>query len=255
MTRGTYGPLNRDRHPIASWTTNQAVDYAHDRTVGAVLRPVLPAVDDVLRGRRAAQHVWTAMRGIGGRAEAEKPAAQIGQELFHTVGDRDRAVAHLTTSFHALMNDLSTWLTANQSSPDASTIAHWIDSNVTPVIADWTTFSTQEKNSWWRKAATSWDTFEHWWGKLKQLRDMARVHGVELHSVEPAPLPKTIWQHSEAGEGSEATAVLGVLKIGVLSIIGIMGVIGLYSSFQGISRKAHAEELHHLRMAQAQATR
>jgi hypothetical protein len=52
------------------------------------------------------------------------------------------------------------------------------------------------------------------------------------------PLPKTIWQLSDEGKGSEATAVLGVLKIGALTALSIMGAAGLYSAIRGIRAKA-----------------
>lgn len=246
--RGSYGPLDRDRNWIMSWTADQTVDYARDRTVGAALRPVMPVVSDAFQASRGAQRFWTAARGIGGRTEAEKPATQIGQELFHTAAARDRAIAQLSTSFRALTNDLAVWLTTNKGHPDASTTAHWIAADVTPTLAEWGAFVAHETSSWWNKIATSWDTFEQWWNRLKQMRSLARAHGVTLQSTEPVPLPKTIWQRSEAGNGSEATAILGVLKIGALTALGIMGVAGLYSGIRGLRAKARiADEQQALR--------
>ena len=236
--RGSYGPLDRERNWIVGWTSDQTVDYARDRTIGAVLRPVLPTIADVYQASRGAQRLWTATRGIGGRREAEKPAAQIGQELFHTFADRDRAIAQLSTSFRALTNDLSVWLSTNKGHTDASTVAHWIAADVTPTLAEWSEFVAHEKSSWWTKIATSWDTFEQWWDRIKQMRSLARVHGVTLQSADPVPLPKTIWQRSEQGKGSEATAILGVLKIGALTALGIMGAAGLYSGIRGLRTKA-----------------
>jgi len=52
------------------------------------------------------------------------------------------------------------------------------------------------------------------------------------------PLPKTIWQHSEEGNGSEAAAVLGVLKIGAFTVLGIMGAAGLYAAIRNLKEKA-----------------
>jgi hypothetical protein len=236
--RGSYGPLDRDRNWIVGWTSDQAVDYARDRTVGAALRPVMPVASDAYQAGRGAQRLWTATRWIGGRAEAEKPPAQIGQELFHTATDRDRAMAQLSTGFRALTCDLAVWLTTNKDHPDASTTAHWIAADVTPTLAEWGEFVAREQKSWWTKIATNWETFEGWWDRLKQLRALARAHGVTLQSVEPVPLPKTIWQRSDEGKGSEATAILGVLKIGALTALGIMGVAGLYSGIRGLRAKA-----------------
>ena len=236
--RGNYGPLDRERNWIVGWTSGQAVDYARDRTVGAVLRPTMPVISDAYQASRGAQRFWTAARGIGGRAEAEKSSAQIGQELFHTIADRDRAMAQISTGFRALSNDLAVWLPSNQSHPAASTIAQWIAADVTPTLAEWGEFLANEKKSWWNKLATSWETFEQWWGRLKQLRSLARAHGVARQSAEPIALPKTIWQQSEQGKGSKATAILGVLKIGALTALGIMGVAGLYGAIRNLKAKA-----------------
>jgi len=242
--RGSYGPIDRDRHPVVGWTTDyavdQATDYVRDRTVGAALRPAMPYVSDAFRAGRGAQQWWTASRAIGGRGEADKPAAQIGQELFHTVADRERAIAQLSTGFRALANDLAVWQTSNKDHPDASTTAQWLAADVTPTLEEWAAFVDHERRSWWTKLATSWETFEQWWDRLKQLRSMARAHGISLQSVEPVPLPKTIWQKSAEGKGSEATAILGVLKIGALSALAIMGAAGLYAAIRNLRSRAVA---------------
>ena len=236
--RGTYGPVDRDRNWIVGWSADQAVDYVRDRTVGAALRPVMPVVSDAFRAGRGAQRVWTATRGIGGRDEAAKPAAQIGQDLFHTGANRERAIAQISTGFRSLANDLAVWMTSNEERPDATKTAQWIAADVTPTLEEWGAFVAHEQTSWWVKIATSWDTFEQWWDRLKQLRSLARLHGVTLQSADPVPLPKTIWQHSEAGKGSEATAILGVIKIGALTALGIMGVAGLYGAIRNLRAKA-----------------
>jgi hypothetical protein len=244
--RGTYGPLDRDRNWIVGWASDhavdQAVDYARDRTVGAALRPAMPYVSDAFRAGRGAQQWWAASRAIGGRTEAEKPVAQIGQELFHTVADRDRALAHLSTGFRALVNDLAVWQTSNKDHPEASKTAQWLAADVTPALEEWRAFVFNAR-SWWTKRATSWETFEGWWDRLKQLRCLARAHGITLQSAEPVPLPKTIWQKSAEGMGSEATAVLGVLKIGAFTALGIMGFAGLYAAIRSLrSRTRSADE-------------
>ena len=240
--RGSYGPGNRDRNWIVSWGADQTADYVRDQTVGAALRPVMPVVSDVFRAGRGAQRWWTASRAIGGRTEAEKPAAQIGQELFHTVADRDRAIAQLSTGFRALANDLAVWQTSNEERSDATKTAQWIAADVTPTLEEWGAFVAHEQKSWWTKIATSWETFEQWWCRLKQLRALARAHGVVLQSTEPVQLPKTIWQHGAQGTGSEATAILGVLKIGAFTALGIMGVAGLYAAIRGLRARARSAD-------------
>ena len=238
--RGTYGPLDRERHWAVGWAADQTVDYARDRTIGAALRPVMPAVSDAFSAGRGAQRLWIASRAIGGRAEAEKPPAQIGQELFHTAADRDRAISQLSMGFRALANDLAVWQTSNKDHPDASKIAQWIAADVTPTLEELNAFVAHEKKSWWTKIATSWETFKGWLDRLKQLRALARAHGVSLQSAEPMPLPKTIWQHGAEGTGSEATAILGVLKIGAFTALGIMGAAGLYAAISRLRSRAES---------------
>lgn len=238
--RGNYGPLDRDRHWVIGWATDRAVDQTYARTVGAVVQPVLPTAVDVMRAHRGAQRWWEASRRIGGRTEAERPATQIGQELFHTVGDRERAILQLSTGFTSLANDLAVWQTANMEKPEASTIAQWLAADVTPTLEEWNQFVDHERRSWWTKVATSWETFEDWWTRLKQLRGLARAHGVTLQSAEPVPLPKTIWQRGAEGKGSEATAILGVLKIGALTALAIMGAAGLYSAIRNLRSRAQS---------------
>lgn len=227
--RGSYGPLDRDRHFIAGWAADYTVDYARDRTVGAVLRPVLPAIEMTSRTSRAAQRWWTGSQGLGGRPQSEVPLASVGQEFFHTVADRERAIASLSTYFKALSNDLATWLDANKDAPGASSSAQWLAADVTPTLEEWKSFVDQQHTSWWTKAATSWETFEEWWNRLRQLRALARAHGIALQSSEPVPLPKTIWQRAGTGKGSEAAALLGVLKVGVFSALTITGAVSLFA--------------------------
>ena len=246
--RGTYGPVDRDRHFVAGWVGDQALDYVRDETIGAALRPAMPAIEDVFKGSRGAQRMWAAAKGIGGRAEAEKPATIVGQELFHTVADRERAMLQVSTGFKALSDDLALWVARSKTHPAIGSVVHWIAADVTPTLAEWGEFVARENKSWWMRMATSWDTFEHWLGRLKQLRALARAHGVTLQSTEPTSLPKTIWQNADEGNGSEATAILGVLKIGALTVLSIMGAAGLYSAVRGLREKSEsAIEAHAIR--------
>lgn len=240
--RGSYGPLDRDRHWVIGWGADHTVDAVRDRTVGAALRPVLPTITDALRAKRGGARWWHASQAIGGRVDAERPAAQIGQELFHTVADRERAIGQLSTGFRALASDLAVWQTSNKDHPDASQTAQWLAADVTPTLEEWNEFIEHEGRSWWTKLATSWETFEQWWNRLKQLRSLARAHGIALQSSDPVPLPKTIWQRGEEGKGSEAIAVLGVLKIGVLSVLAIMGAAGLYGAARNLRSRVHDRE-------------
>jgi len=238
--RGSYGPLDRDRHWALDLGASRAADYVRDRTIGAALRPIVPVVADVSRASRGARRWWDASRAIGGRAEADRPVTEIGQELFHTTTDRERAIEQLTTGFRALVSDLAVWQLTNKDHPEASANAQWLAADVTPTLEEWNTFVEHERRSWWTKAATSWETFESWWERLRQLRGLARARGMQLQSAEPVPLPKTIWQRSAEGKGSEAAAILGVLKIGAFSALAIMGAAGLYGAIRSLGSRARA---------------
>jgi hypothetical protein len=235
--RGTYGPLDRDRHFVVGWSADHAAGYVHDRTIGAALRPILPAISLATRTDRAARRLWVGSRWLGGRDEAHRPVATIGQEFFHTVADRTRAIAMLSTSFQALSSDLAVWQTANKDAPTATATAQWLAADVTPTLDEWREFVAHESGSWWTRLATSWETLEQWWSRLKQLRSLARAHGIVLQSVEPVPLPKTIWQRGEEGKGSEATALLGILKIGAAAVLTVMGAVGVYSVIRELRPK------------------
>ena len=186
---------------------------------------------------RQGTYALTRQLGAGGGSSPAQ-AVQVGQELFHTVSDRKRAIAQISTGFRTLASDLAVWLTSNSDQPSASSHAQWLAADVTPTLEEWNAFVLHEEGSWWTRLATSWDTFEQWWDRLKQLRSLARAHGIMLQSTEPVPLPKTIWQQSAEGRGSEATAVLGVLKIGALSALALMGAAGLLSGIHNLRTKA-----------------
>jgi hypothetical protein len=237
VARGSYGPLDRDRHYAIGWGADYAAAYAQDRTIGAAIRPVLPAIHLAARAGRAADRLWTGISLTGGYGEAQKSPSLVGQELFHGIADRKRATAAISTGFKALANDLAVWQAANVAAPGASSTAQWLAADVTPTLDEWRSFAEHEDKSWWTKIATSWETFEEWLARLRQLRALARAHGVVLQSPEPAELPKTIWQKSAEGKGGEATALLGVLKIGALGILTIMGFAGLYAVIREIRPK------------------
>lgn len=221
--RGTYGPPDRDS--IVGWGTERLGEYASEYAKARAVSPFLPAIGLAVRASRSADRLGFGTRLL--RSDIGKSRAVIGQELFHTVADRSRALAMLSTGFQALSSDLAVWQTANIDASTASATAQWLAADVTPTLEEFKTFVAHESKSWWIKLATSWDTYETWWERLKQLRALARAHGITLQSAEPVDLPKTIWQTSEAGKGSEATALIGVLKIGTAAVLTVMGLIGV----------------------------
>lgn len=239
MMRGRYRSFDRNKHFVLGLATDEAIGYVRDETVGAALRPAMPTIADAYKAARGAQRMWIGSKMIGGRGEAQRPLTQVGQEFFHTVTDRVRAMAALSTYFNTFVNDLATWQIANLDKPEAQTIAQWIEADVTPTLEEWRMFTTQQKTSWWNKAATSWEAYEEWWNRIRRLRELARAHGAVLQSSEPTPLPKTIWQRAEDGKGNEATALLGVLKVGIFAALTITGAVSLFSVLGGSRRTVH----------------
>lgn len=170
------------------------------------------------------------------------PRTYVGHDVFHTSADRDSAVAQISDDFRALVGDLTAWLTANKDRPGMSSTAQWVAADVTPLLEEWNKFVAHEQQSWWNKVSTSWDTFEQWWGRLKQARTLARAHGVTLKSADPVPLPKTIWQRAEEGNGSQAISVINVLKISTLTAMSALGAVGLYKTIRSFSDKSRGPE-------------
>lgn len=234
--RGSYGPIDRQRHGVIGWVADQARDHA----LGVTLEPAMPAIDNVFGVGRGMDRLRTAARGLSPAVHASR--AQIGQDLVHTGADRDRATEQISAAFRELSSELAAWLAANTANSAAANVARWIVADVTPALAEWGAFVAREKKSWWTKLATNWSTFEGWADRVKQFRSLARAHGVTLRSAEPSPLPKTIWQHTENGNSSEAMAVLGVLKIGALTALGIMGASGLYAAVRNLRHRGHPPE-------------
>lgn len=233
MSRGTYRPIDREKHPIMGWTEDRAVHYAKERAYDAAARPLLPYVPTIGRAIRAHHAAQNLRDGIllssSGRSEAEKPLSQIGGELFHGFIDRQRATARISEDFHALADDIGAWFKTNQASANASSIAQWIVTDVTPAIEGWNKFVASEDTSWWTKGSTNWTTFEGWQNRLRQLRSVARTHGISLESGEPDELPKTASHVGVEGKGAKVAALLGVLKIAAAAALGIGGFVALYA--------------------------
>ncbi len=163
--------------------------------------------------------------------------AIVGSKWFHGIHDRQLALDQIAADFTALSNDLTVWHQANADAPTASASAQWLAADVTPTITQWQTWKAKQSASWWTMAATSWDSYEAWRDRLVRLRELARAHGVTLQSSEPAALPKTVWQKSDEGSGSEAGAWLGVLKIAVIAGIGITGFVAFYAALRDITKR------------------
>jgi len=207
--RGAYGQL----FAIA------ARDYA----IGAAAGPFLPTVLKGMAVRRSARQIF---QGFGTAAvDRRRPLVVVGGEWFHSTADKERAITILTTDFQAVTSDLAGQAIAHPS----PAVAQWLSAFVTPLLTEWKDFAEKQAASWWVRAATEWSAYENWEDRLRQLRELARAHGIALKSPEPTALPKTVWQQGAEGRGSEAASWLGVLKIGVFFALGVTGIAALYS--------------------------
>ena len=216
---------------------------AHDR--------VLVIADAPARVAFGARAAWTGARGlaelgakIGRNARAEiasgtyddRPLTISGAELYHSVGDRERALDQLATDFASLQNDIMTqagWR-ADPYHPAEGPLFDWYRANVEPTIAEWQTFHGNQTGSWAIRWATDWSVYEQWQDRLKRIRELATAHGVQLASPAPVDLPKTVWQRGAEGVGSGAAALFTLLKVAVYAAIGITGFVALYAVFRDI---------------------
>jgi hypothetical protein len=238
MTRGVYGPVDRDNRFIVQWSEDKASWYAREKAYDLVtdpIRPLSPGIDKALRLNKAVRWMRAGMQ-IGGREEAAKPLAQVGGEFFYSIADRQRAITRLAFDFQSLANDLTTWHSANMDASNATTLVQWFAADVTPTLEEWQKFVETENKSWWTKAATKWETFEDWQDRLRRLRGLARAHGIMLESPEPEDLPATVWKRGAEGKGGEGAALLGVLKVAVATALGITGFVTMFAVVRELKR-------------------
>lgn len=224
MSRGQYAPLDRDRHWVVGWGTEVARDYATARAIAPVV-PAIEVASTIDRGARGARQILVGSQAF--RDRGETPVAQVGAEWFHSVGDRDRAIAQLSTEWQQLAADLD-------GDPAHHADPAWVKADIAPAIEEWNHFVSRETSSWWTRAATDWQVFEDWQERIKRLRELARARGIVLASPEPHPLPKTVWQRGAEGKGSEPAAWLGILKLGFYAALTLTGAFALYGAVSAL---------------------
>jgi hypothetical protein len=245
MTRGCYRPLDRRANPVIGWGAQYAVDHAALRALEHVLPPVIPvigAVDRAVRAHAGARGVYTGLRMMGGRADAEGSLARVGGAWWHGTEDRVVAISAISAAITDLVRDLMTELQQRRdaaeqhNTPDLlralTADVAWVTADVQPTVAQWQAFVARQAGSMWTMVATDWTVFEDWLDRVRRLRQLARARGFHLTTPEPHDLPKTVWQRGAEGEGGPA-AWLGVLKISVAAAVGLAGFIGLYAALRG----------------------
>ena len=265
-TQAEYDRLNPDPRNIAWWKAYALPlikrwvkfkqEQFEDRTIGeAFFQPNW--------------HVWKGML-VELRAEAQRrgfvigAAPMVGITLFHTVGDRDRAVEQMNTEFNTLMNelyremgvaDLEAIDPRKMSDPkyvadfkkkadaavakmQASPLYSLYHDVVSPFRDEWKAFYHDQSS--WEEFKTSWETYENWDKRHKALRarveDEIKHRGGQVLAPGPSDLPETVWQEAggavSKGAGTIAHGagdVLSVVKYGLFAVIGIGAVVALSS--------------------------
>lgn len=199
-------------------------------------------------GQRVGRGTKLAARGIVGmhkqaRRGRMKEIAEhvVAGDLLHGDGDRVRALAQLETEWLTFSMDLLRAMNAGQRTYD-----QWVQVNVVPTLHDWEAFRAQEMAAWTTRLTTSWSAFEQWQERLRRLRELARVQGVELASPEPTPLPKTVWEKGEAGSGGTTDVLWTLLKTCVYAAVGITGVVTLYAVVRDMRGSLRASRVRRL---------
>jgi hypothetical protein len=142
-------------------------------------------------------------------------------EWFHGASDRQSAVGQLSADFAAFQGDLGLHAT------EPSDVA-WVIAVVVPTLHDWEVFAHKQEGSALAPWITEWSVFESWQLRLKSLRDLARSRGILLESPDPIPLPKTVWERADTGQGSSLDTWFGLLKTVIFGVIALTGLAGFY---------------------------
>jgi hypothetical protein len=192
-------------------------------------------------------------------------STQVGLKLFHTDGDSERAVEQINTEMDAIVDatyramgvdpsqirkstrtvaEYAKWAHdfARQSREERNAFllrvadakdkakksplwTFWSDA-ISPTYDEWLRF--REKNNYW-SLFTSWEEYDHWLDRARQLRATAEAKGIHIDS--PAPLDLTTTLPGDIFKaGGETFKEMGkILKWGVIGALGIGAVVALSS--------------------------
>jgi len=178
-----------------------------------------PRCEDDVSGR------WT--RETIGRADA-----QVGISLFHTVGDRERAVEQMATDFAGAYGDLFTamgWRPDHPELDEASPLYQFWAIDVKPTVDEWSKFRDEQRDSYFTRWATNWETYESWQERLKRLRELIRARLGHMTSAEPLTLPTTILADAEDAAKKVVDKTFDVAKVATVAAIGVGGAVLIYA--------------------------
>lgn len=241
MPRGVYGPIDRERHWVAAIANDEAEARIADAAIGAVA-PAVHAYGEVKRGYYGAKRVVVGMQMLENRGQAGKGLHRLGADWFHSVRDRQEAVAQISDGFRAFMRDLATWHEQHPDPRKAMATAQWVHVDVLPAVREWNVFAEREKSSWWVRAATTWSTFVAWNLRLRRFRELARAHGIVLQSPEPPGLPETMFEQGQHGHGSAIAPWFGVAKAAFGGALAIAGGLTIYSIVHGWAQRRYRHD-------------
>jgi len=180
----------------------------------------------------------------------------VGIKLIHTPGDSDRAVRQIDTEMNAIIDAMYRAMGVNPSlvrdpsipfgeakdAADREKVSTWreqvleakaiasqsplwpfFDSAVSPTYTSWLQFKWDHQ---FYNVFTSWEEYEKWLERAKQLRAAVIDRGVNIDTPEPVDLTKTL-----PGQAIDATgeALKETFKILKWAAIGALGIGGLFA--------------------------
>lgn len=155
----------------------------------------------------------------------------IGNKLWHSMADRDTALAALKTGWDKLHSEIADALHIGtppaQSGVDPA-LVQWYGDSFAPLYLAFTEFHDERASSWTGRFGTSWDAFEAWREKLLTAYTDALAHGLEVaNPLGGADLPTTVWQDAASAiskAGSGAAKALGWLKLMIEILVAATGI-------------------------------
>ena len=158
--------------------------------------------------------------------------ALIGISLFHTVGDRERAVEQMSTDFAGTYGDLFTALGWRPDHPEldqtSPLYSFWVI-DVKPTADEWGKFRDEQRDSYFARWSTSWEAYESWQERLNRLRDVIRARLGHMTSAEPVSLPTAILADAADATKKVVEKTLDVAKVATVAAIGVGGALLVYA--------------------------
>jgi hypothetical protein len=234
-------------------------------------------------------------RGHYGASHSRSPGnygrggTHVGISLFHTVGDRDRAVEQMNTELVMTVSDLIgrmgvdpkvfvqdiaamtrdpvgyvKRIQAARATMEKSPLYPIYRDTLSPFYDEWNKFYTDQSS--WQEWLTNWDEYEHWADRVKAIRasvdsQLGQLDHGPLASPTPGDLSTTLPGAiidttgrviKKVGTAAEKGAgdIWSMVKIGVYGALGIAGILAVTSIVQQV-RKGQDPAEKYLAMARA----